>query len=111
MNLKEINHNDNMRHNITKYFSDILFFIQLISVFFLLFIIYSDVNTITPIIAVLMGVVGSLVFTAIAIMIVAKVKSYDQSKGMCVKKLALKSIANAINSEVSSELEYYAGFK
>lgn len=37
-------------------------------------------NTITPVIAVLIGVVGSLVFTAIAIMIVARVKAADHDK-------------------------------
>ncbi len=41
----------------------------------------AEINTITPVIAVLIGVVGSFVFTAIAIMIVAKVKGFDADKG------------------------------
>uniref|UniRef100_T1KG53 Ig-like domain-containing protein n=1 Tax=Tetranychus urticae TaxID=32264 RepID=T1KG53_TETUR len=40
----------------------------------------TDINIITPVIAALISVIGSLVFTAIAIMIIARIRNFDDDK-------------------------------
>ncbi|RWS08367.1 nephrin-like protein, partial [Dinothrombium tinctorium] len=61
----------------------------------------KEVNTITPVIAVLIGVVGSLVFTAIAIMMIAKFRGFDHNKD------AVESVVNDQWDQEINESEKY----
>lgn len=54
--------------------------IETINLFFFFFA-YTELVTLTPLIAILLAVVGSLVFTACSIMVIAKYCGFDPDKG------------------------------
>ncbi|RWS28955.1 hemicentin-2-like protein [Leptotrombidium deliense] len=70
----------------------------------------KEINAITPVIAVLIGVVGSLVFTAIAIMMIAKFRGFDTAKGTTRQEiihvcndLTNKTIVTAMEDQIKTE--------